>query len=269
MVKLENNYSKKYESNNRCSNKIELTVLGTQSPYAKEKNACPSFLLQYKNHKVLLDCGSGSHRFFPMQDMENLCIIISHFHRDHYNDIYNYLYSSYVYKNQKKLTTPIQLYLPNKPKSIYNDIKNAKLSFSTCKKISKNQTFKFGDFIFEFIKIKHSNHIVSFATKIKTDNKTIIYTGDCSYKSKEEISEFANNCDLLICESSLLKKHEFPKYCNHLTAEQAGEIAKEAKAKKLILTHFWPNENTQNYLIEAKNVFKNVFIAKEKEKFII
>ena len=63
--------------------------------------------------------------------------------------------------------------------------------------------------------------------------------------------------------------HGFPKECNHLTALQAGEIAKEANVKKLILTHFWPEEDTKNYYKEAKQIFNNVFIAKEKDIYLI
>ena len=80
---------------------------------------------------------------------------------------------------------------------------------------------------------------------------------------------FAKDADMLICESSFLESYNFPKECNHLTALQAAEIAKLANVKKLILTHFWPEENTLNYYKEAKTVFPNVFIAKENEKYFI
>ena len=53
-------------------------------------------LLQY-NNKILLDCGNGITRNlnFP-EDLNNLTIIISHLHRDHYSDIFSIAYATYA-----------------------------------------------------------------------------------------------------------------------------------------------------------------------------
>ena len=257
------------KSKSEKSTAITLTVLGTQSPYAKENNACPSFLLSDGTNNLLLDCGSGSHRFFDMNNLNNLGIVISHFHRDHYNDLYNYMYSSFVMKNHNKLTNPISIYIPTQPTHIYDDIKNEKNTYSNLIAIDDNKKYSFGCFEIEFLKTIHSADILSYAIKVKIDNKTIVYSGDCSYKSKEEIVEFAKNADILICESSFLVSYGFPKECNHLTAFQAGEIAKKANVGKLILNHFWPEEDTNNYLNEAKQIFDNVFIAQEKDIYFL
>ena len=248
---------------------VSLTIMGTQSPYAKENKACPAYLLKYNQSKLLLDCGSGSHRFFDMSELENLNIVVSHLHRDHYNDLYNYMYSSLVMKNHKKLDNPIKIYLPKEPKHIFDDIKNEKLTFSIVNEITDDKTLNIGDFECEFIKTIHSADILTYAIKAKVNNKTIVYTGDISYKSKSDIVEFAKNADILICEASFLVSHGFPKECNHLTALQAGEIAKEANVKKLILTHLWPEEDIKNYYKEAKEMFSNVFIADEKDIYLI
>jgi len=248
---------------------VSLTIMGTQSPYAKENKACPAYMLKYNQSKLLLDCGSGSHRFFDMSELENLNIVVSHLHRDHYNDLYNYMYSSLVMKNHKKLDNPIKIYLPKEPKHIFDDIKNEKLTFSIVNEITDDKTLNIGNFECEFIKTIHSADILTYAIKVKVDNKTIVYTGDISYKSKSDIVEFAKNADILICEASFLVSHGFPKECNHLTALQAGEIAKEANVKKLILTHLWPEEDIKNYYKEAKEMFSNVFIADEKDIYLI
>lgn len=251
------------------SGKTTLTVLGTQSPYAKENNACPSFLISNDKGKLLLDCGSGSHRFFDMGNLNNLGIVISHLHREHYNDLYNYMYTSFVMKNQNKLFSPLKIYLPMQPTHIYNDIKNEKLTFSNVIGIENNKKYNFGCYEIEFLQIVHSADVLSYATKVTSNGKVVVYTGDCSYKSKQDIVEFSKNADILICESSFLVSHGFSSECNHLTALQAGEIAKNANVKKLILTHFWPEEDTKNYYNEARQVFDNVFIAKEKDAYLI
>ena len=68
---------------------------------------------------------------------------------------------------------------------------------------------------------------------------------------------------MLIRDSSLLKEHGFPEINSHLTAYQAGIIAKEAGVKGLILTHFWFEEHLEKYVKEAKQVFSRTIAAKE------
>ena len=75
--------------------------------------------------------------------------------------------------------------------------------------------------------------------------------------------EFASGADLLICESSLLKEYGFPEINAHLTAEQAAIIARDAKVKGLVLTHFWPEEMPQKFVEEAKRIFPKVIAAEE------
>ena len=254
---------------NFINSATRLTILGTQSPYAKENNACPSFLISNNKTQLLLDCGSGSHRFFNINNMNNLTIAISHLHREHYNDLYNYMYTSFVMKNLSKQTNPIKIYLPTEPFNIYQDIKNEKLTFSNIIDIEENKIYNFDNLKIQFLKTQHSNDVLSYATKVTINNKTIIYTGDCSYASKQDIIKFANNANILICESSFLTSYGFQTECNHLTALQAAEIAKEANVDKLILTHFWPEENVENYYNEAKQIFNKVFIAKEKDSYLV
>jgi len=85
----------------------------------------------------------------------------------------------------------------------------------------------------------------------------------------KNIVPFVKNSDLLICESSFLADSEngekLAKEHMHLTAKQAGEIAKKSKSKKLILTHISQryDKDIKNLLAEAKKVFKNSSVAED------
>ncbi len=75
----------------------------------------------------------------------------------------------------------------------------------------------------------------------------------------------ADNCDLLVCESTFATQHEEKagKY-KHLTAKQAALIANNANAKKLVLTHFSQRyKNTQEIEEEASELFDNVITAQD------
>ncbi len=243
---------------------MKLEVLGTQSPYNTQGHNCPGFLIRDGNNKILLDCGSGTHSLlnFP-NDLNNLSVIISHLHRDHYNDIYNLQYSSLVFHNQKRIKSPINIYLPSTPNSNYNDVVNENIAFSKYYIINEKSNLNIGNLNITFCQTDHP--VETYAIKVTNGDKTIIYTSDTSFSSKNKLINFAQNADLLICESSLLEEHGFPEINSHLTAKQAGIIAKEANVKGLMLTHFWPDESTKKYVNEAKEVFSKVIAAKEKQ----
>ena len=76
----------------------------------------------------------------------------------------------------------------------------------------------------------------------------------------------AKDSDIFICESTYLSdmKDRAEEYM-HLTAEQAAEIAKKSKSKKLFLTHISQRYEHVPYLLlkEARKVFKNTELAED------
>ena len=76
------------------------------------------------------------------------------------------------------------------------------------------------------------------------------------------------DADLLICESTYLKG-QTKTSDNHLYAFEAGKIARDANAKKLLLTHFWPEIDRDLYVNEAKEFFGNTEASIEGKKLIL
>jgi len=75
----------------------------------------------------------------------------------------------------------------------------------------------------------------------------------------------AKNADVLITESTFSseEKEKALEY-QHLTAKQAAEIAKKAKAKRLVLTHFSQRyKDVSDLKREAEKIFPNVICAKD------
>ena len=214
-------------------------------------------------NKLMLDCGSGSTRFLEgkVTSLENFSAILTHLHGDHYNDIINIQYGSFSYHNQKRLEYPVSIYLPATPKEKCKAVIEEEDAFAKYKIIDEKSEITIGDMQISFCKTDHP--IETYAVKVQEGDKNIVYTSDTSFSTAEKLAEFAKDTDLLICESSLLKEHGFPEINSHLTAQQAGIIAKKAKAKKLMLTHFWQEESIQKYVNVAKQEFFNVIVAKE------
>ncbi len=100
------------------------------------------------------------------------------------------------------------------------------------------------------------------ATRIKKGRK-ITYVVDA--KATDKVAKFAKDSDIFICEATFMHAmKEVAAERGHVTAKQAGKLAKKAKVKQLILTHFSQRyKDVQQVLNEAKKQFKNTTAAKD------
>lgn len=96
------------------------------------------------------------------------------------------------------------------------------------------------------------------------DEKKISFVLDTSLNPK--IIPFVKDSEVLISEASFHSElDDHAKKHLHLTAKQAGEIAKKSKSKKLIITHISQRyeRELEKILHDAKSVFKNSFLVKD------
>lgn len=263
---------------------IKITSLGTVSPYCKGNMNCPGFLVETNQEKILLDCGNGITRYLDLvKDLKKLTIIISHLHKDHYGDLLSIAQTSYVLKRLGYLQEKIKVYIPKgdkiKVKEDYKDsdgwgasrtVKKNLLDFDYIMDLSKvgyleiipydnNSKLSFDNMELSFSKNPHQ--IITYSTKLETEGLKLVYSSDTGYCGNS-LEEFAKDANLLICESTFLRG-QIKSEDSHLFAYEAGLIAKNANVERLLLTHFWPEIDKQNYVDEAKEYFDNVEAAVE------
>jgi len=120
-------------------------------------------------------------------------------------------------------------------------------------------------------KLSQGKDIVYENKKFKAKDLTYLEKGkkisivlDTLYN--EKIEKFVKGADVFVCESSFSSENnKEAKEHLHLTAEQAGKIAKKAKVGKLLLTHISQRyeNNLKSLLSDAKKNFKNVKIVSD------
>jgi ribonuclease Z len=93
-----------------------------------------------------------------------------------------------------------------------------------------------------------------------TSGQKIAYVSDCRYTKEngEKIVQLAKGADLFFCEAAFLERdRERAEQRAHLTARQAGELARRAKVKKLHIFHFSPKYEKETELLyrEAEEAF--------------
>ena len=120
-------------------------------------------------------------------------------------------------------------------------------------------------------KLKECKDIIFRGKKYKSKDMTFVEPGKkvcfvLDTRDNERIVDFVKDSDLFVCEacfSSELEEHA--KEHTHLTASQAGEIAKRGNVGKLVLTHISQRyeNNFKLILEEAKRNFKNVHLVRD------
>jgi ribonuclease Z len=84
----------------------------------------------------------------------------------------------------------------------------------------------------------------------------------------EAAIELARDADLLVCEATFLDDdRELARASGHMTALDAGELARDAGVRKLVLTHFSSRyPDLEPFVVEAGSVHPDVIVARDLDR---
>jgi ribonuclease BN (tRNA processing enzyme) len=245
---------------------LKLIVLGNYGPYPKAGCACSGFLLISNSTNILIDCGSGVigklQQYIEIEELD--AVILSHLHSDHSGDMLTLGYAVEMKMKKQKMENHLKVYLPGEPLAEFERIQNKDCFDVT--KIEESLVLEIDDLKITFKEMAHGYQ--NFAICIERENKKFVYSGDTM--PNDALIDFARNADLFLCEAGLLDRDEKMIRAMHLTAKEAGEIAKKAGARRLLLTHFLPDVKVENYINEAASVYNGIMeIAGESKTYFI
>ena len=105
-----------------------------------------------------------------------------------------------------------------------------------------------------------------FALSLTAPEGRLVYTGDTG--PSRDLARWASGADLLLAECSLPADQAID---THLTPEQAGELARDAGAGRLVLTHFYPPVETSDPARAAGTRFQGgaIAAARDGDRFTI
>ena len=231
---------------------MKVTIIGCDGAYPRVNGATSAYLIEDKNTRVLLDCGSGSisrlQNHIELRELYGM--IISHYHRDHYADLECMQFATMLDTFEKKRENPLVIYGPGKEQML--TYKN----FCIGKTFKGKESFNIGNLTFETRLNKHG--VESYSIKVTNeDGDCLVYTGDTGYY--KELSEFCEDASLLIAESSCYE-YERGRISGHMTGGEAATVAEEAGVDTLILTHLPHYGDVEKMVEEAKEFFKGEII---------
>lgn len=242
---------------------MKLTVLGCWAPYPRVSGACSGYLLQEEGRNLLIETGNGVlSRLFQHIDIQELdAVILSHLHPDHIMDIYSLRHAVEAANREGRMKKLVPLYLPTGPAEDFNRIKTFTKAFEVhiIDELLEPKEIKMANFTVTFIPAKHN--LPAFSMSIEGKQR-LVFSGDTGYNP--ELVKLADHADFFLCEASGQDKDAGYLKENHLTARQAGQLAREGGVKRLMITHFYPEYVLTELQRQAQEGFgKEVELARE------
>ncbi|MCX7832044.1 MAG: MBL fold metallo-hydrolase [Actinobacteria bacterium] len=251
---------------------MNVVALGTSGTYPRFQRACSGLLFADDPTFVLVDIGTGvMANLFRYVDPFNLsAIILTHLHADHVLDIYPLRY--YLQYNNTSAKRRIPIYAGDDALSVLHGFNPGGDDGNFLEKVFEFKTIQsnkeetndekcliIGSLRFYFAETKHI--VSTYALRCETkEGKKVGYTSDTSFS--EDLVKFFKDVDVLICEAAY--QGENGKENLHMSAREAGRFASMANAKKLFLTHIWPELDPTVSKVEAEEEFGDeVIILKE------
>jgi ribonuclease BN (tRNA processing enzyme) len=245
---------------------LRITVLGKSPSWQDAGGACSGYLIETDGTKVLLDCGNGV--FGKLRERVDYteidAVMLSHLHADHFLDLVPYSYALIYAPKQQPV--PVHIWdgtdNPARPRLIAppNAVETFRRvvgawgsddlieSAFQIEEYAAGDEVSVGDVTAKFHPVPH--FVETFAVRISSPGSgDVVYSADT--RPGEEVIEAARDADLLIIEATL-PRPERTGVRGHLTPEEAGEHAKRAGAKRVVITHIsdelgdeWAREEAQ------------------------
>ena len=251
---------------------MEVYIIGSGTGVPSLRRGSPGTVIRVGSSIVLLDSGSGTLRGLLEVDIdfkEIGYLLYSHFHPDHTSDLVPFLFAS-KYGSETIRTKELHIIGPVGIAEFYRALKRAyggwivPQSFRLELMEITREELSFTDFTLQGFSLVHSDHSVGFRLKSR-EGKTVAYSGDTDYCP--HLIELARGVDLLILECS------FPddrKVEGHLTPSLAGHVAREAKCRRLLLTHFYPPCDDHDVMKIVKRHYSgDVILAEDLMKIVV
>jgi ribonuclease BN (tRNA processing enzyme) len=230
---------------------LRITVLGKSPSWQDAGGACSGYLIQAGQTSVLLDCGNGV--FGKLREridyVELDAVIVSHLHADHWLDLVPYSYALIYAPKQQPVPVHTwpgtdsparpRLIAPPGARETFRRVTgawgNEDLIESAFEidEYEPNATVEVGEIRASFHPVPH--FIDTFAVNLTADGAgKLAYSADT--RPGDELVEIARDADLLLVEATL-PRPERTGVRGHLTPEEAGEHARRAGAKRVVITH--------------------------------
>lgn len=247
---------------------LRIVVLGSGTCVPSLRRSSCSVFMETGGARMLFDLGPGTMRRLLESGtgiFEITHILLSHFHPDHSGELAPFLFAT-KYPDLSRRKDPLTLLggrgtgaFLKALAGVYGswiDLTAALfqvVEFDTAGPDGRD----FDGFRVDTAPAAHNPESVAFRVTAAS-GRSAVYSGDTDFS--EDLVRLARETDLLICEAAL---PDAMKVERHLTPSLAGEIARRASAKRLMLTHFYPPCDAADIRAECRKTYSGPLLLAE------
>jgi ribonuclease BN (tRNA processing enzyme) len=231
---------------------MRVTVLGKSPSWQDAGGACSGYLVQEDGITMLLDCGNGVfsklRQHIDYVDVD--AVLISHLHADHFLDLVPYSYALTYAPRQQPV--PVggypgtdwpahpRLIAPSGARELFRRVTGAWGNDDLIEKAFEIEEYdarssvEVGPLRIRFREVPHFT--TTYAVDLSSTNGGGRLTFSADTRPGDDLVEIARDTDLLLVEATL-PRPERTGIRGHLTPAEAGDHARRAGAKRVVLTH--------------------------------
>lgn len=227
---------------------MRVHVVGSSGTFPARGKPASGYLIERGSTRVLCDAGFGTFMSLPIDPDLIDAIVISHQHPDHCADLMA-IYHAWTYRPDPR--DPVPLYAP---RVVWDRVCGFVEKEPACfdfNPVWTGDVAEIGELSVSFVEMDHS--VPTVGSRWDGGGRTLFYTGDTGPGGRWH--DLADGVDVLLSEASYQEVTKDAAYPHHMSAAEAGEVARGVGAGRLTLTHIPPYLDPSVSVAEAESTF--------------
>ncbi len=223
---------------------LSVTVLGCCGSFPGAGGACSGYLVDDGTTRLWLDAGSGTMANLLTQvSLDEVdALVLSHEHPDHWQDLEGLV----IALRHVTGRTGFPVYAPA---GLRERTYHPSEPWIEWRQVADGDRAEVGSLSMTFSRTDHGPE--TLAVRVDGAGKSLGYSADTG--PGWSLEALGPGLDLALCEATVPTSQEGK--MQHLSARQAGSMARAAGVKHLVLTHLWPTLDTAVALAEGSDAF--------------
>lgn len=241
---------------------MKLHVLGSGTVCPNLRRAASGYLLEVGEELLWIDMGSGTLRRFLEfgHDLGRVSkLLLTHVHPDHTADLVSFFFAL-NYAPDFWGGRQLDIYGPHGLWHFFTHL-GAAWSWVEPKKFERHvheledgQQVDLGSCRLTATRVVHGE-LNALSYRVESEGRVFCFSGDSGVC--DGLVSSARDADLFLCECSI--PADYPAMPDvHLTSAQAGQVATRAGARRLVLTHLYPQADAVDIVAEVRPHFEGV-----------
>lgn len=240
---------------------MHLTVLGSNATFPTPGRPASGYLIEQGTTRIWVDAGSGT--FAALQETMDFqlvdAVVLTHVHADHCSDLIGFYHAlKFGPGNRTRLPVYCPEGLPERIVGFLGGPDHDPAPILDFRVQRPGDEVAIGPVTLRFALADHG--VPTLAIRAEANGRVLAYSADTGPEG--DWPSIATAADLFVCEATYQGPSDEKPWHEHLTAGEAGAIARREAVRRLMLTHVWPFLDPARSVEEAEATFgKPVAVA--------